>query len=98
MRSQFKWRNSVFHTIFVKEICSQSGNNHDIKETEDLRDRWVKAINTIMEHLKKMNKNKKNIEKTEESWRWKNNIDKEKSETIRMENEQVILQEGDHEK
>ena len=51
-----------------------------------------------MEHLKKMNKNKKNIEKTEESWRWKNNIDKEKSETIRMENEQVILQEGDHQK
>jgi hypothetical protein len=56
----------------------------------------VNSLQAILNHYQKLNKNKlKPAENTAESWKWKNNANQTITEQIRLENEEVILQDSE---
>ena len=86
MLSTFRRRKSILYFVFGTPIRFKSSIKFVIvKESEDLRDRWVKAINTIIDHHKKLNKNrKKHLGQVNESWKWDSSANKEISEQIKI--------------
>jgi hypothetical protein len=66
-----------------------------IKENKDARDRWLRSITTIIEHLKKALKNKLGeIQSKPTDWKFQN-ASEEVVKSIRMENEKLLIREGE---
>lgn len=64
-----------------------------------MKQRWINSLQAIIAHHRKLNKNKvKKEEKVTESWKWKSVANQQFSEQIRLENEEVILQDSEHNK
>ena len=66
-----------------------------MQENKESRDRWVRALTTIIDHLKKTLKNKlTEIKSKPIDWKFQN-ASEDVVKSIRMENEKLLMREGE---